>query len=320
MGQSDLTVLLEMGFDKARAELAIKKSGGLQGALEWLEKNQDVPLEDLQAPADEEDAAATAAAIKGLEEGQLAQSLACDDCGKKFRTTALAEFHASKTGHENFSESTEELKPLSEEEKKAKLDEMRAALALKRAGQAEKDKEEAKQNDKIKQKATRETQDAKEELQRKEQIKEAARKRQEKLDDLEAKRRIKAKIEADKEERRRKAENAKAAREGRAPAAAPAAAAASAAPVQPAAPSQPKSSASYTEARLRLQTPGGVVQKNFPAETTLFEVAQTLQAEQGSAVSSFTMTFPRKTFESGVDFGQTLREVGVVPSGVLIVK
>lgn len=316
MGESDLNVLLDMGFDKARAELAIKKSGGLQGALEWLEKNQDVPVEELQAPADDEDADATAAAIKGLEDGQLAKSLACDDCGKRFRTTALAEFHASKTGHENFSESTEELRPLTEEEKKQKLDEMRAALALKRAGQAERDKEEAKRNEKIKQKATRETQDAKEELQRKEQIKEAARKRQEKLDDLEAKRRIKAKIEADKEERRRKAENAKAAREGNAP---PAAAAA-AAPSQPAAPAQPKSSASYTEARLRLQTPGGVVQKNFPAETTLFEVAHALQAEQGTAVSSFTMTFPRKTFESGVDFGQTLREVGVVPSGVLIVK
>ncbi|ROV94521.1 hypothetical protein VMCG_08179 [Cytospora schulzeri] len=315
MGESDLNVLLEMGFDKARAELAIKKSGGIQGALEWLEKNQDVPIEELQAPAEDEDADATAAAIKGLEEGQLAKSLACDDCGKKFRTTALAEFHASKTGHENFSESTEELKPLTEEEKKQKLDEMRAALALKRAGLAEKDKEEARRNEKIKQKATRETQDAKEELQRKEQIKEAARKRQEKLDDQEAKRRIKAKIEADKEERRRKAENAKAARESR-EAAAPAAAA----PSQPAAPAQPKSSASYTEARLRLQTPGGVVQKNFPAETTLFEVAQALQAEQGNAVSSFTMTFPRKTFEAGVDFGQTLREIGVVPSGVLIVK
>jgi hypothetical protein len=28
MGQSDLDLLLEMGFDKARAELAVKKNGG----------------------------------------------------------------------------------------------------------------------------------------------------------------------------------------------------------------------------------------------------------------------------------------------------
>lgn len=305
---SDLETLLEMGFDKARAELAVKRSGGLQGALEWLEKNQDTPLDELQA---DDSADAAAAEIKGLEEGQLAKSLVCDECGKQFRTTAMAEFHASKSGHENFSESTEELKPLTEEEKKQKLAEMRAALAEKRSRMSEQDKEDQKRNDAIKRKATRETQDAKEELQRKEQIKEAARKRQEKLDDLEAKKRIKAKIEADKEERRRKAEEAKAAREGKAP---PAAAEA----IAPAAPAQTKSSASYTDARLRLQTPGGTVQKSFPAETTLFEVAEALKAE-GTAVQNFTMTFPRKVFEV-TDFGQTLREVGLVPSGVLIVK
>lgn len=28
MGQTDLEVLLEMGFEKARAELAVKKTGG----------------------------------------------------------------------------------------------------------------------------------------------------------------------------------------------------------------------------------------------------------------------------------------------------
>lgn len=307
---SDLETLLEMGFERPRAELAVKKSGGLQGALEWLEKNQDVPLEQLQVP-DEDDDDATAAAIKGLETGELAKSLVCDDCGKQFRTTAMAEFHASKSGHENFSESTEEVKPLTEEEKKNKLQEMRAALAEKRARQSEQDKIESKRNEEIKRKATKESQDLKEELQRKEQIKEAAKKRQEKLDDLEAKRRIKAKIEADKEERRRKAEEAKAAREGKPPPAA-------AEPAAPVVPSQPKSSASYTEARLRLQTPGGPVTKSFPAETTLFEVAEALKAE-GTSVESFTMTFPRKIFDSS-DFGQTLREVGLVPSGVLIVK
>ncbi|CAN8105636.1 unnamed protein product [Discula destructiva] len=309
---TDLDTLLEMGFEKPRAELAVKKAGGLQGALEWLEKNQDVSLEELQAPDDpDDDDAAAAAAIKGLEAGELAKSLVCDDCGKQFRTTAMAEFHASKSGHENFSESTEELKPLTEAEKKQKLDDMRAALAEKRTRQSEQDRIDQKKNDAIKRKATRETQDAKEELQRKEQIKEAEKKRAEKAADLEAKKRIKAKIEADKEERRRKAEEAKALREGTAPAAAVPAAAA-------AAPSQPKSSASYTDARLRFQTPGGPVQKSFPAETTLFEVAEALRAE-GTAVTSFMMTFPRKTF-TAEDFGQTLREVGLVPSGVLVVQ
>jgi len=165
---------------------------------------------------------------------------------------------------------------------------------------------------KIRQKSTKETQEAKEELQRKEQIKEAAKKRQEKLDDLEAKRRIKAKIEADKAERKRKEEEAKAAREGRA-------VVAPTAPVAPA-PSASRPAASHTEARLRLQMATGTIQKTYPAETTLFEIAQQLESETGASVSSFTMTFPRKTFEGGIDFGKTLKEAGLVPSAVLIVK
>lgn len=60
--------------------------------------------------------------------------------------------------------------------------------------------------------------------------------------------------------------------------------------------------------------------KTYPADTTLFEVAQALEAEKQIEVRSFTTTFPTKTFSQGVDFGQTLKEAGCVPSAVLIVK
>jgi predicted RNA-binding Zn-ribbon protein involved in translation (DUF1610 family) len=116
MTKSDLDLLLEMGFEKARAELAVKKTGGckslinprqpmqlahtntVQGALTWLEENQDKPLEELQA------AEATAAtttedseAGPSIPSGQTAASLVCNDCGKKFRSHAEASYHASKT-------------------------------------------------------------------------------------------------------------------------------------------------------------------------------------------------------------------------------
>ncbi|KAK8102689.1 UBX domain protein [Apiospora sp. TS-2023a] len=304
---SDLNTLLEMGFDKSRAELAVKRPGGLEGAINWLEKNQDTPLDELEA----EDSAGPSVTAEAVGEGQVAQSIVCNDCGKKFRTKQLAGFHAEKTGHDDFAESTEELPPLTEEEKAQRLQDMRAALAEKRAKQAVVDKEEQKRNEKIRMKATQESQDMKEEVARKEQIKEAAKKRQEKLADAEAKKRIKAKIEADKEERRRKAEEAKAAREGRAPVAA--------APAPVAAPAPSRPAAAHTEARLRLQLPSGNVMKTLPAETTLFEVAQMLQSENGTTVTKFVMTFPRKTFE-GIDFGKTLKEAGFVPSAALIVQ
>lgn len=149
-------------------------------------------------------------------------------------------------------------------------------------------------------------------MEKKERIKEAKAKRQEKLDDIAAKKRIQDKIAADKEERRLKAEQAKALREGRAPPEDPSATVAAAS-----VPAKPKTAA--TEARLRLQTSGGNVMKTFGVETTLFEVAAALESE-GVQVSSFTMTFPKKVFEGPVDFGKTLKEAGCAPSAVLIVN
>ncbi|KAI0153190.1 ubiquitin-related domain-containing protein [Xylariaceae sp. FL1272] len=309
MSQSVLDQLLEMGFDKERAELAVKRSDGLPDAMDWLEKTQDTPLDELIA---EEEAGATN--IAKVEGDDAAMSLLCQECGKKFRTQGEAEFHAGKSGHTDFAESTDVIAPLTEEEKKARLAELRERVKAKRANQAVADKEDEKRNEKIRQKATKETQDLKEEMAKKEQIKIAAQKRQEKADDAEAKKRIKAKIEADKEERRRKAEEAKALREGRAPPAveapAPAAAAAPAA----------KPTTNHNEARLRFQTSNGNVMKTLAADTTLFEVAQMLEHESGVVVSKFVQNFPRKVFEGSLDFGKTLKEAGLTPSAALIVQ
>lgn len=59
----------------------------------------------------------------------------------------IAEFHATKTGHVDFSESTEEIAPLTEEEKKAKLEELRRKLAEKRSGTSEQDRLDKKKNE-----------------------------------------------------------------------------------------------------------------------------------------------------------------------------
>lgn len=221
---------------------------------------------------------------------------------------AGAEFHAMKTGHDNFSQSTDVIKPLTDEEKKAALEELRKKAAERKALKDIVDKEEQKKNEKIRMKSTKEVQEIKEALEKKERLKEAADKRKEKIADKQAKERIQAKIAADKEERRLKAEQAKAQREGRIIEQAPA----------PAAPA-PKASTA-TEARLRLQTGAGNIVKTYPAETTLFEVAQSIESEVGGPVSSFTTTYPKKTYEGPIDLAKTLKEAGMVPSAVVIVK
>ncbi|KAK5079672.1 hypothetical protein LTR70_005981 [Exophiala xenobiotica] len=307
MSTTDLDQLIDMGFDKEKAELAVKKSGNLTDAIDWLDKNADKSIEDIKADDSK------AAEEKAADAAAQAQSLVCNDCGKKMRGVAEAEYHASKSGHENFSESTDEIKPLTEEEKRQKLQDLREKMAAKKAVLSEQDKMDAKRNEQIGRKKTKESEDIKEQLKVKEQLKDAEKKRKEKQDDIDAKKRIKAKIEADREERRLKAEREKAERAGQAPPPMPAAA------PQPTAPSTSKPASEYTETRLRFQTPSGNVLKTFPVNTTLFEVASAVADEIGQDVESFTQTFPKKVFDKEY-FGETLKDLKMVPSASLIVK
>lgn len=118
----------------------------VQGAIEWLEENQDKTYEEITLPAasDETDPSIEPAAPLAGEE---ARSLVCNECGKKFRSKEQAEFHAQKTQHVDFAESTEEIAPLSAEEKKAKLEELRQKLVGKRASTSVQDKADQKRNE-----------------------------------------------------------------------------------------------------------------------------------------------------------------------------
>ena len=316
--------LVDMGFEKERAQLALKNTGGrkseasvhcldkltptsVSAAIDWLDTNAEKSTADLIEESKTEPAVQTTSAVEN------ARSLVCNECGKKFRDQAAAEFHASKTEHTDFSESVDEIAPLTEEEKNNKLSALREKLAAKKAVQSEQDIIDKKRNEQINRKKTKESQDMKEDLKKKEQIKDAEKKRQERQDDIDAKKRIQAKIAADKEERRLRTEKAKAGQAGLAPVQpAPT-------PVVAAAPPSSKPTSEYTETRLRLQTASGNIVKVFPVDTTLFEVAEALNEESGLEVESFTQNFPRKVFNNEY-FGETLKELKMVPSASLIVK
>ena len=47
--------------------------------------------------------------------------IVCCRCGKLLRDADAVQFHAAKTQHSSFSESTDEVKPLSKEEKEAQM-------------------------------------------------------------------------------------------------------------------------------------------------------------------------------------------------------
>lgn len=117
---------------------------------------------------------------------------------------ATAERHAIKTSHQNFSESTQAIAPLTEEEKQAKLAELKARLAEKRAAKAREEAEERRQSEKIRRKTGQEISVARQQMEEKEMKKAMEAKRREKEADKLAKAKIKAQIEQDKKERQAK--------------------------------------------------------------------------------------------------------------------
>jgi phage FluMu protein Com len=136
---------MDMGFEAERVDWALHatKNRGLQPALDHVVENSERPIPDYKSqPAanssskagteeyDAEDQAALADMYaKNGQKGEddmlagigEAQSIKCVECGKLLKSAAFASFHAEKSGHTNFEESTEEIKPLTEEEKKQKL-------------------------------------------------------------------------------------------------------------------------------------------------------------------------------------------------------
>ncbi|CCM02662.1 uncharacterized protein FIBRA_04766 [Fibroporia radiculosa] len=341
---SDRDVLLSMGFDSTRVEWALKSTGGrgLQPAMDHILENEGKPVPDLSTvsassssasppgdavegePMDEDQEELEALkAVYGKEGASStsdaeAKSIRCSVCGKIFKNTALANYHAEKSGHDQFEESTEEVKPLTEEERKQKLDELREKMAAKRAVKAKEEAKESLANEAIRRRAGRDMNELREEIQAKEMKKEAEAKRREKLEDAKARAAIKAQIEADKRERAEKAAREKALREGK-PVPGSSTSASAAAPAT----STPKTAGrDYPETRLqvRMASGGQPYTTTLSSDAPLREVAEFLAGQTLSVdVDTVTLSqhFPRKTF-SRSDFSRTLRELGLTPSAVLI--
>ncbi|KAF8956939.1 ubiquitin-related domain-containing protein [Flammula alnicola] len=333
----DKDTLLGMGFDLARVEWALKATGnrGLQPAMDHILEHEGQPVPDLvgvnEQPSsgsggamdvDEDDEDAEALKSLGALKGNAveAKSIKCSECGKIFKNTALANFHAEKSGHDQFEESTEEIKPLTEEEKKERLEELRQKMSEKRSKKAEEEAKEHKANETLRRKAGKDMNKIKEDMKLKEALKDAADKKREKIEDAKAKAAIKAQIEADKKARAEKAAREKALRDGQ-----PLPdSAASAGPSRPAAaaaaPGVAGKDFKETRLQIRMSTGGQPYMTTLSSDAPLREVAEFLAGQLLTVdVDSVTLAqhFPRKTF-SREDFSKSLKELGLTPSAVLI--
>ncbi|BGO95268.1 hypothetical protein NBRC10512_003031 [Rhodotorula toruloides] len=312
---SDKETLLSMGFAEAQVTKALRatKNSGLSPALDYLEKHADEGEEFWAEP------------VEGEEEGVVdleAKSLKCSECGKLFRNQALAQYHSTKSGHTEFEESTEELKPLTEEEKAQKLAELRARMEEKRKAQAKLDAEEARRNEEIRRKSGKDEAAAKADLQLREAEKQAALRKKEKADELAARKRIKEQIEADKRARAEKTAREKALREGRNPDAAVSALSSGSSAPAPAAPAPTASGEkkTYDNARLQIRVPEGApLVHSLPATSSLREVVEWVKGQTGMDSVTLTCSFPRKTY-GGSDLDKDLKTLNLVPSAVLLAQ
>ncbi|TFK39743.1 ubiquitin-related domain-containing protein [Crucibulum laeve] len=335
----DKDTLLGMGFDAARVEWALKATGnrGLQPAMDHILEHEGQPVPDLGGVTetkggtssneamdvdDDEDAEALKSLGAVAGNAVEAKSIKCSECGKIFKNTALANFHAEKSGHDQFEESTEEVKPLTEEEKKQKLAELREKMAEKRAKKAQEEAKEHKASEAIRRKAGKDINKIKEDMKLKEALKEAEAKKREKIADAKAKAAVKAQIEADKKARAEKAAREKALRDGQPlPGSADSTPSTSAArPAAAAVASVAGRDFKETRLQIRMASGGQPYTTTLPSDEPLRSVAEYLAGQTLSVdVDNVTLSqhFPRKTF-SREDFSKSLKDLGLTPSAVLI--
>ncbi|KAF8967567.1 UBX domain-containing protein 1 [Entomortierella lignicola] len=299
---SDADQLVEMGFPKNRVLKALRatKNAGLQPAMDWLvEHSEDADIDD-PIPEHVGGALGTAPSSSGAAGSEDSEEKA-----------DAAQRHAMRTEHVNFAESTTAIKPLTEEEKQAKLAELKQRLAEKRAAKAAADKEEQKTSEKIRRKAGQDLTEVKAKLEEKEMKKLVEAKKREKEQDRLAKAAIKAKIEADKAERARKKQEATASHQQAAAVQAAAEASAASARAGPA--------KVYTETRLQIRQPEGQqpIVHVFQASDKLSAVYDFVRTHRQGEFKLMT-TFPRKVLD-GENLEKTLNELQLVPSGALAV-
>ncbi|CAG8593915.1 3997_t:CDS:2, partial [Scutellospora calospora] len=308
--KSDQDTLIEMGFppDKVARALKATKGAGLQPAMDWLishpgELDEEPAARSLGGQPAGEPVGSTSSTSEDQDEGEIqdgeqtAQSLQCNDCQKLLRDASAAQTHAAKTGHVNFSESTTAIKPLTEEEKKEKLLELKQRLAEKRELRIAQEKEEEKTREKIRRKSGKELTEAKSKLEEKELQKLLQAKKKEKEDEKIAKAKIKAQIEADKKERAAKREAAKqAAQIQRQEEEAEAAAASIAVKKE------------YNETRLQIrQQTGAPITQTFQSTDTL-QIVYDLVSQHITGPFKLMTTFPRKVFGEE-EMQQTLKDL-----------
>lgn len=326
MSEENLTFFAEMGFSKENSQKALKlHNDNVQEALEWLIAHQDElnqqgtdnveekPTLKLSAKLDESPQKACTSSESAEVTDETANSLKCDDCGQLLKDEDFATLHAHKTGHVNFSQSTEAIKPKTKEEIEEQKKRLQEKLIKLRADRAQKEKEDQIQSEISRRKNGRQIHEYRQKFQEDEMKRIAAETRRDKIVDAAHKQKVKDGIAADRAAAKlaRETEAAKAA--GLAP------------PAQPVTPPQKiviNEQKTYDECRIQVRlTDGKCMVEKFRATEQLAAVRVWVERNRTDEPGGFNLmtTFPRKVYNDE-EMMMSLKDLGLVPASSLVVS
>uniref|UniRef100_A0A2M3Z982 Putative ubiquitin regulatory protein n=1 Tax=Anopheles braziliensis TaxID=58242 RepID=A0A2M3Z982_9DIPT len=333
---SDIQTLVDMGFPKEKAERALEVTNnkGVEQAMEWLLAHADEPLPPVTTPSTAADGTSTSettsstpAADGETADGDdtsadaVAKSLKCDECGKLFKSQEEVEFHAAKTQHSSFSESTEEKKPLTEEEKKAQLALLEEKMKRKRQEREENEKKEAMERERLRIKSGKDMLEARRKMEEQEMKKLMDQRKREKLETKAARDRVRLQIEADRAARKAKAAGEPAGVTSPTSTTSTATATSPTSAATVASPPKPAETKSYTTAKIAIRMmDGSQLVQTFQASEQLAAVRLFVQLKLGAIDTPFGLmtNFPKKVF-TDEEYDMPLDKLGLVPNAVLIV-
>jgi len=309
MSQETVQILMDMGFEKEKAEKSVSMTGnlGVEPAMEWLlAHNEEMEPSTSQGSSTSN---TTSEMNTSTSSSAVPKSYKCEDCNKLFADTAALEYHAMKSGHSNFSESTEEKKPLTEEEKKEQMKKLEERLKEKRREREAKEKEEENEKEKIRIRSGKELAAAKKKLEDENIKKIMDERKREKQEEKIARDRVKAQIEADKLARKKLFGQMSGEEQPK--------------PVLPVAVLSPQKQAKdYKETKLQIRlTNGQTIVQTFNVNEMLAAVRVYIELNRSDGDAPFNLmtSFPRKVFTND-DYDKPLGVLGLVPSAVIILS
>ncbi|XP_031592151.1 UBX domain-containing protein 1 [Oreochromis aureus] len=302
-----LESLLEMGFDRNRAEKAVANTGnqGIEQAMDWLMEHENDP--DIDEPyvppvgnvlgGEAQSQPSTADSSEGQEGQESFEGIAGGDIG----------YIETEDGGK---------RPMTEEEKNEQVKRLEELMRVKQAERRERERAEEVEREKQRRKQGQELQQIRQKLQDDEMKKIAEQRQREKMEDKLARQRVKEKIARDREERAQKFGGG-----------APSSTAASSQNAQPS-PSSPTSQGppptkkEYDESRIQVRLlDGSTITTVFKAQEPLAAVRVYVQMNGNTPEGQdFTLLspYPRHVYTE-LDMEKPLKELGLVPSAVLVV-